>query len=595
MAGKKMDRSTIIVIVICVILLFSWNKIFGPSGLNWIQAPKKPAKTQTVEKNIKQQPVEKSAAATVVQSEKQVTALQAAKPDDNIKLPGVKKWTGKFPNIELSSPESLSKITINPIKGNIASITLKNYNDSTKTKKIILNQNIIPGALSVFGEKNNWKLLTVFAPTTVGKSSATVKREFCNAKGVKFLLTQKWSLGKSYVINYTVTINNPNDKVLKFRALNIWIGGIPPVKYLTGDYNTSGYRGGRESHRIDVLLASTNELKSVKSSNKTLDGDMIQHEPIKWLAISDKYFAYILKQVPGDKVFNYGNVNHKDTQSMQIGDKTTKYAIISAAGRIGNINIPSNNKKIWNFEYYAGPKDVMQLKAFDPQTTDIMHLAFLFLNTISLWLLYCLIFLNSIVGNYGLAIILLTVIVKLIFWPITHKANVSMKKMQKIQPLVKELRKEYKEDKQKLNAKTMELYKKEKVNPLGGCLPILVQLPVFFALYWTLNGAIELRHASFLWINDLTRPDTIGYILGLPINPLAIAMALTMVFQQKLTPTATDPAQAKMMMLMPVIMLFFLYSMPSGLTLYWTVSQLISIVQLLMNKYSVKKENLKTA
>ena len=228
-----------------------------------------------------------------------------------------------------------------------------------------------------------------------------------------------------------------------------------------------------------------------------------------------------------------------------------------------------------------------------------MHLAFTSLETIAQWLLYFLIFLKGIVGNYGWAIILLTVIVKLVFWPVTHKSNVSMKKMQKIQPMVKELREKYKDNKQIMNTKMMELYKKERVNPLGGCLPILVQIPVFFALYWTLDGAIELRHSSFLWATDLTQSDTIGHIFGLPINPFAIAMSLTMVLQQKLTPTATDPMQAKMMMLMPVIMLIFLYNLPSGLTLYWTVSQIISIIQLMVNIYNDKKEksktNLKTA
>lgn len=169
-----------------------------------------------------------------------------------------------------------------------------------------------------------------------------------------------------------------------------------------------------------------------------------------------------------------------------------------------------------------------------------------------------------------------------------------MKKMQKIQPAIKELREKYKEDKQKLNTKMMELYKKEGVNPLGGCLPILVQIPVFFALYWTLDGAIELRHQSFLWAIDLTQPDTIAHIFSIPINPLAILMALTMVLQQKLTPVATDPMQAKMMMFMPLIMLIFLYSLPSGLTLYWTVSQIISIIQLMVNIYNDKKEKAKT-
>ena len=136
-----------------------------------------------------------------------------------------------------------------------------------------------------------------------------------------------------------------------------------------------------------------------------------------------------------------------------------------------------------------------------------------------------------------------------------------------------------------LNTKMMELYRKEGVNPMGGCLPILLQIPVFFALYATLDGAVELRQVPFWWAADLAAPDTVAHIFSLPINPLVLAMTLLMVVQQRLTPTAMDPMQQKMMMIMPIVMLFFLYNLPSGLTLYWTVSQVFSILQMLLQKH----------
>jgi len=593
MSKKKLDSTTIVVIVICVALLLSWNYLFGPKGLNWLPTPEPASKTKVVESNNSSSTKLTPKTAEPASSTNKTTPVainQAVKSkiDDNIKLPKTGDWSSKFPDIKLSSPKSLYGAVINPVKGEISSVTLKKFKNSEKTENVILDQNITPGALSVSETNNQWKLLDVSKPIIDNaKKSVTVKREFSKADGTKFYLTQTWSLNDSYVINYTLSIDNPNSNILKFRELNIWAGGIPPIQYLAGNVARS------EAHRIDVLLAKGGTI-SVKSSDKQLNNRMIQYDPIKWLSVSDKYFALILKPADDNGVFNAGNVNNRYMEKAT-GKNDAEYSIIYAAGRITRTEIQPNGKQTWNLEYYAGPKDVMLLKAFAPQATDIMHLAFSFLETISLWLLYGLIFLKGIVGSYGWSIIALTVIVKLVFWPITHKANMSMKRMQKIQPLVKELREKYKDDKQKLNTETMALYKKEKVNPLGGCLPILVQIPVFFALYWTLDGAIELRQSSFLWINNLTLPDTIGHIFGLPINPLAIAMALTMVLQQKLTPTATDPAQAKMMMLMPVVMLFFLYSMPSGLTLYWTVSQLISIAQLLMNKYSGNKESLKTA
>jgi YidC/Oxa1 family membrane protein insertase len=165
-----------------------------------------------------------------------------------------------------------------------------------------------------------------------------------------------------------------------------------------------------------------------------------------------------------------------------------------------------------------------------------------------------------------------------------------MKRMQTLQPKIKEIRDQYKDNPQLMNSKVMELYKSEKVNPLGGCLPILLQIPVFFALYATLDGAVELRQVPFLWAADLARPDTIAHIFSLPINPLIIVMCGLMLVQQKLTPSAMDPMQQKMMLLMPVFMLVFLYSLPSGLTLYWTVSQIFSILQLLVQNKTNKKD-----
>jgi YidC/Oxa1 family membrane protein insertase len=213
-----------------------------------------------------------------------------------------------------------------------------------------------------------------------------------------------------------------------------------------------------------------------------------------------------------------------------------------------------------------------------------MHLAWGPLDWVAKFMLVALIMLKGFCGSYGWAIIVLTIIVRIVFWPVTQKANNSMKKMQKLQPMVTEIKAKFKDNPQQMNAKVMELYKIEKVNPLGGCLPILLQIPVFFALYATLDGAVELRQVPFLWATDLSRPDTIAVIFGLPLNPLVLVMTALMVLQQKMTPAPADPMQQKMMMFMPVVMLFVLYSLPSGLTLYWTVSQVFSILQLYMTQ-----------
>jgi YidC/Oxa1 family membrane protein insertase len=194
---------------------------------------------------------------------------------------------------------------------------------------------------------------------------------------------------------------------------------------------------------------------------------------------------------------------------------------------------------------------------------------------------------NWVIPSYGLAIILLTGLVRLVFWPVTHKANQSMKEMQKIKPLMDELREKYKGNPQKLNQETMLLYREHKVNPLSGCLPMLIQIPVFFALYTMLRSAVELRLEKFLWIRDLSEPEALfeGMIplIG-SLNILPLLMTATMIWQQKLTPSMGDPQQQKMMMMMSAVMMFMFYGMPSGLLLYWTVSQCLAILQLLMHQ-----------
>jgi YidC/Oxa1 family membrane protein insertase len=191
---------------------------------------------------------------------------------------------------------------------------------------------------------------------------------------------------------------------------------------------------------------------------------------------------------------------------------------------------------------------------------------------------------NKVTHNYGIDIILLTILIKIIFYPLSVKSFKSMKEMQKMQPHIQKLKEKYKDDKQKLNAEMMDLYKTKGINPMGGCLPMVVQIPVFFALYKGLSGALELRHAPFMfWINDLSAPEDLfsftvmGYTI--PIRILPLVMGATQVIQQKMTPTSVDPMQEKMMMFMPIFFTFLFWSFPAGLVLYWLVNNVISIAQ----------------
>jgi YidC/Oxa1 family membrane protein insertase len=219
---------------------------------------------------------------------------------------------------------------------------------------------------------------------------------------------------------------------------------------------------------------------------------------------------------------------------------------------------------------YFGPRETSVLAAADARLTEAVD--FGFFSPISRPLLTVLNYFYGYVGNYGLAIIILTVIIKILFWPLTHKSYASMKAMQQLQPEMQKIREKFKNDKEKLNRELMELYKNRRVNPLGGCLPMLVQIPVFFALYKVLMESIEMRHAEFFWwITDLSAKD--------PYYVTPLIMGATMFIQQKLTPTTMDPMQAKVFMLMPIVFTFLFLNFPSGLVLYWLVNNLLTIVQ----------------
>ncbi len=306
-----------------------------------------------------------------------------------------------------------------------------------------------------------------------------------------------------------------------------------------------------------------------------LDPGDLKDKPVKsgdmkWMAMSIPYFmgAVIPLSEPQAKRSMRGSIG-KD--GMMTG------TMVGAPLKIG----PGKTMDRSYIVFY-GPRDLEVLKPIGHELARAVD--FGWFDIIAKPMLAALNFLYSFLGNYGIAIILVTILTKVIFWPLTAKSYKSMAQMQKLQPHIKRLKEKYKDDKQRMNQEMMQLYKTYKVNPMGGCLPMVVQIPVFIAFYKVLGASIELRHAPFMfWINDLSAPDRLLPGLHLPwvggIPVLTLLMGVSMFFQQKMTPTAMDPTQAKMMMLMPVVFTFVFINFPSGLVLYWLVNNLLSIGQ----------------
>lgn len=294
---------------------------------------------------------------------------------------------------------------------------------------------------------------------------------------------------------------------------------------------------------------------------------------IHWVGVRTKYFlaALVVKTAPDGEL---------------VLARPEGSAEISAEVRLP---LHLDGQTSYDFEFYAGPMQLGVLQEFGVGLEKSMDLGWKIIQPFTRLLFWFFQAVHRVVPNYGLVIIVLSVLVKVIFYPLTRKSMESMRQLQVLKPEMDRISAKYKDDPTKRNQAVMELYKKNKVNPLGGCLPILVQMPVFIALYSVLNVSVELRKAPFaLWITDLSMPDRVGAIMGLPINILPLVMAGTMFWQQKLTPT--DPRQAAMAYMMPIIMTIFFYSMPSGLVLYWTVTNVMAVAQQILINRGTKKQ-----
>jgi len=595
----KFDKETIIAMVICIAALMLWPKIsdhlFPPPPKPKIVATQQP--TESVAKGQEQVEVSQQAKNTAISLQKKKAE---PKPENLLK---------ELPVHYLSSKDMT--VAINPNTGSISSIELKDFKSDDKKNYVTLDKDLKPGALAVRSD-SKWIPLNI-ASKAPSPESFEVVRQFKKEDG-QFDLTQIWKLTDQYTTDYQVEIKNTGSSSVTFDGFNISAGGMAPLANLAGD------KSRRDIHGIEYFLTGDNHLKLVEANtNETESAEknfqaQQTNASLNWLSVSNKYFACILFP---EKPFDNGNMASREIISMATpsepgfftkmfgfggsSETQTKYCVLSSAGRYKPFIIKPGSSKTFKLRYYSGPKKISFLSKFNPATTKTMHIFYIWtwpvfnllgavLEWLSQALLAALVYFKSLTGSYGVGIIILTIIVRAAVWPFTQKANNSMRKMQKIQPLVQEIRGKYKDNPQVMNQKVMALYKENKVNPLGGCLPIALQMPVFLALFCAFSGAVELRHASFLWCKDLCQPDNIGSILGIPIHPLVLAMTLLMVLQQKMTPSAADPAQQKMMMFMPLVMLLFFYDMPSGLTLYWTVSQSIAIIQLLINKQVTKRD-----
>lgn len=304
---------------------------------------------------------------------------------------------------------------------------------------------------------------------------------------------------------------------------------------------------------------------------------LIEHQgPIVWATVENQFFTTIVTPArPGR-----GVIAQRVELPMEADEFRPNYGLTGAM-LLPSVSLAPGATDTLTFDVYAGPKEYQRLARLGQDQDKVMRWG-TFIGFFSKLLLTLMTALHSFIGNWGVAIIATTVVIRTLMWPLTGMSTRAAKRMAKIQGPLKEIQEKYKDNRAKQQEETLKLFKQHKVNPLGGCLPLLIQMPIFFGLFSMLRTASELRFANFLWIQDLSAPDTIARIpgIGFPINLMVLLMGATQIIQMRLTPApSTDNASARMMKFMPYFIVAICYNFSSGLAVYWTASNAFSIFQ----------------
>jgi YidC/Oxa1 family membrane protein insertase len=379
----------------------------------------------------------------------------------------------------------------------------------------------------------------------------------------------------SYLFRLLIEVSNQSSKSVEPGFELSWVARSREATDFTNHMLVALDQGSVDRTPLESI-GQPGFMSRLLGGGSSSDGPITFSNEVDWAGAETQYFlSVMLPDVPRDARAVFLPLQDGTGATVQIGYPATQ--------------LPPGQELAREYRVYIGPKETERLEAIGAQLDRSIDRGWVWVAPLTAlfgWLLRAT---YSLVPNYGLDIILITIGVRLLTAPLMSKQMRSMRKMGELQPKMKELQAKHGDDRQRQSEEMMKLYKQSGVNPLGGCFPMLLQLPVFIGLYYALQSSIELRQAPFMfWINDLSAPETLFTIPGLdlPVRVLPLLMGASMVFQQKLTPTTIDPAQARMMMtVMPVMFTVLFYRFPSGLVLYWFVSNLLGIAhQLWVNR-----------
>ncbi len=547
-----MEKRVFLVIIISLVILVTYQHFIGsrfqqpPAPVSRVVAEMAPPATQVAAREL----------------------AETRLPDIDV-APNVKKMLAVQKDIypqEIDINAGLYRVVVTNRGGRIKSWKLAKYLDDKGNplelvSPVAQTADYYPVSLRLHDDQLAKRLNTSLYKVERVEFPPEQKREklifsYLDPSGLK--LTKQFTFHyDNYYVDIDIQWENLTDRPQPLKYYIDWGYGLGPQAAAAARYNHKG---------STVLIDG--DLEKEKPSK--IEGKLEYKGNISWAAIQDTYFAamFIPKTVTSEVLVT------------KQGEGLISVGLAAEAVEL----MPGQVVK-QQFGLYAGPQKLEKLKAMGVGLDKIVDYGFF--SILAKPIMQVLNFFNSYTGNYGIDIIILTIAIKILFWPLTNASFKSMKDMQKVQPKLSALRQKFKSDPQRLNKEIMELYKKHKVNPLGGCLPMVLQIPIFFALYKALLISIELRHAPFmLWITDLSaaEPGWFGLWPNCPsiwitLRTLPLLMGLTMFIQQKMTPVVGDPKQAKMMMMMPVFMTFIFYNMPTGLVLYFLLNNLLTIAQ----------------
>ena len=565
-----MDKKALIAIIICGVVMLLYYPFILPMF--------SPKKTKPAEE-MKEEVVSEKRADMKAEAEQQPLLKPSTQPIQ----PQI-----EIPLQEVTIENELLKMVWSNEGAALKSIRLKQFKDAAAKDVLELLKDTYaeyhPLAIDTFAQKTNFQRQRYnILEQSANKIVFTTKLE----EGITIIKTIDLPSDK-YNINMDIALENTTDTEVSF-SYNVIASSMITHE---GEPSTdmAAVVGVDVGNKRTKLLHTAP--KEFPSRNESVG--------IVWAGSTNKYFATILKPVSSDSV---ASINAQAFDAM--GALTNEKADLGdfmVSLQTNKFRISAHQSVKHSYLYFTGPKKEEILEQYD--TLDAL-LSYGWLTSISKVLLAFLNAVHRVIPNYGVSIIILTIIIKAILFPLTRKSQLSMFRMQQLQPMISQLKEKYKHDKQRMGKEQMLLFKKHGANPMSGCLPMLLQLPVFFALFRTLQLSFEMRQAPFMfWINDLSRPDTLLLLpftipfLGNALNILPLIMTGASFAQMKVIPKAptADPkaqAQQKMMSFMPIMFAFILYHMPSGLTVYWTTSTIFSIIESLVIRRSLKKIKIK--